>query len=68
MLFKPQYQLFDKVANNNNYLLDFNRKQFRLIELKSLNFASHVEVALNLITSSASMEFENLRSRLEGQI
>jgi hypothetical protein len=67
-LLKTQHQLFDQAVNNNNQLLDLNRKQFGLIELKSLNFASHVEAALNLITSSASTEFENLRSRLEGQI
>jgi replication initiation and membrane attachment protein DnaB len=68
MLLKTQHQLFDQAVNNNNQLLDLNRKQFGLIELKSLNFASHVEAALNLIMSSASTEFENLRSRLEGQI
>jgi hypothetical protein len=68
MLLKTQYQLFDQAVNNNKQLLDLNRKQFELLELKSLNFASHIGAALNLIMSSASTEFENLRSHLEGQI
>jgi hypothetical protein len=60
MLLNTQHQLFNYAVNNNNQLLDHNRKQFGLIELKSLNFASYVQAALNLITSNASMEFENL--------
>jgi hypothetical protein len=65
MLLKIQNELFDQAVNNNNQLQDLNRKQFGLIELKFLNVSSHVEIALNLITSSASTEFENLRSYLE---
>jgi hypothetical protein len=54
------------VVNDINQLLNLNRKQFGLIKLKSLNFISHIEVALNLITSSSSTEFKNLRSHLNG--